>query len=229
MNLIRRLVILVGAPGSGKDALIRAIKDLGTPHAKIVPKHTTREKWNDDSSEMLFPKDPDYNMSACDIVYENYGNQYGIESARIWKGLHEGEFQVVVVSNVDAINRLHDIFGELVLMVYVHSVVDADQYERKEKKQGKEGDYLKRRVADYNRAYNIYLENFLAFDHVLIYSGIKEDAPFGLEEDLYDQIFRLFRAYERGDVNYPCPKPARQRQWNDVRDQFAPDYGGEDF
>ena len=37
------------------------------------------------------------------------------------------------------------------------------------------------------------IDNFLAFDRVFIFSG----AP----EDLYDQIFRVFRAYESGLLN----------------------------
>ncbi len=36
--------------------------------------------------------------------------------------------------------------------------------------------------------FKMFIENFDVFDHVLIYESRKED--------LYDQLFRLFRAYE---------------------------------
>jgi guanylate kinase len=189
-----RLVIIVGTPGSGKDLLIRAIQDLdlSTQHAQIIPKHTSRKRWDDDRREIICPGEKEHNLAACDIKYCNYGDEYGIEAVRIWNALERGVFPVVVVSNVDAINQLHEKFGELVLLVYVHSQVSAEQYRREEEKGRKGTRYIRRRVAEYQRAFDVYLKNLPAFDHVLINSG--------LPDDLYDQIFRLFRAYERGDL-----------------------------
>jgi guanylate kinase len=192
MNPNRHLIIIVGTPGSGKDLLIRAVHDLGTQHAQIIPKHTSRNRWDDDGQEMICVGDKDHNLPACDIRYCNYGDEYGIESAKIWEALSKGVFPVVVVSNIEAIDQLHSLYGELVLLVYVHSQMSAEQYRRSEAKYQKDAGYIERRVAEYRCAFDIYLENILAFDHVLINSS--------LPEDLYDQIFRLFRAYERGDL-----------------------------
>ncbi|MBN1813567.1 MAG: hypothetical protein JXA14_17140 [Anaerolineae bacterium] len=221
MVFLQRLVIVVGAPGSGKDWLIRAVNDLGTQHAEIVPKHTSRKRWPDDGPEMICPGDPGHNLAGCDITYENYGDSYGIESARIWEGLRQGAFQVVVVSKVDAINKLHKMFGELVLLVYVHSETDAEEYRLLETELGKDTEYIARRAAEYLTAFDIYLRNFLAFEHVLIH--------FGLKEDLFDQIFRLFRAYERGDLYYTRSKPLlSERFWIEMMTQNTPHIiGGE--
>jgi ribose 1,5-bisphosphokinase PhnN len=194
MILMQRLVVIVGTPGSGKDQLIRAIHDLGARHAQIVPKHTSRERWDDDGNEMICPGDPDYNLDACEIQYQNYGDRYGIESSKMWEGLSRGVFPVVVVSNIDAINALHQMFGKLMLLVYIHSEMEVDQYRHSEMARGKDTQYIERRVAEYQLAFDIFLENYPAFDHVLINSGSSED--------LFDQIFRLFRAYERGDLFY---------------------------
>lgn len=185
-------VVVVGAPGSGKDLLIRAVNDLGIQHAQIVPKHTSRERRTNDGNEMICPGDPGFNLEACDIIYENYGDRYGIECSRVWEWLRKGVFQVIVVSEIGAINKLHEIFGELMLLIYVHSAMSASDYERTEVAFGEDADYVARRAEGYRKAFDVFLENYLAFDHVLIYA----DAP----EDLYDQIFRLFRAYERGDL-----------------------------
>lgn len=230
MMFLQRLVIVVGAPGSGKDWLIRAINDLGTQHAEIVPKHTSRMRWPDDGPEMICPDDLGHNLSGCDIIYENYGDSYGIESDRIWEGLRRGSFQVVVVSNVDAINDLHARFGELVLLVYVHSETDIEEYRDREKKLKKDleyveyAEYVERRAREYRTAFDIYLRNYLAFEHVLIHSGLKED--------LFDQIFRLFRAYERGDLYYTHAKPLlSERFWREMMTQQNSRYiimGGED-
>jgi guanylate kinase len=195
----RRLVVIVGNPGSGKDLLIRAVHDLGAQHARIIPKHTSRQKRDDDRQEMICPENPEHNLVACDIRYQNYGDEYGIESVKIWEALSDKVFPVVVVSNVEAINQLHNLFGELILLVYVHSQVSAEKYRQDEAEYGKDAGYIERRVAEYRRAFEIYLKNMLAFDHVLINSG--------LPENLYDQIFRLFRAYERGDLPSSPAKP----------------------
>ncbi len=192
--MMQRLVVIVATPGSGKDQLIRAIHDLGARHAQIVPKHTSRERWDNDGSEMICPGDTGCNVDACDIRYKNYGDWYGIESSKIWEGLSKGVFPVVVVSNVDAINALHHMFGKLMLLIYVHSEMDADQYRRQEAERAKDTGYVERRAAEYRQALDIYLENYLAFDHVLINSGFPDD--------FFDQIFRLFRAYERGELFY---------------------------
>ena len=187
-----RLIIVVGNPGSGKDILVRAVYDLGTQHANVVPKHTSRNRIKDDGKEMICSDDPNFALEKCDVVYENYGDRYGIETVKIWKGLKRGIFQVLVVSNVDAINKLRTIFGGLIILVYVHSEIQPDEYQNTESKHGYEQEYIKRRVTEYNKAFRSYLRNFLAFKHVFIYTDS--------DEDLYDQIFRLFRSYEKREL-----------------------------
>ena len=192
MPLNPYLVVVVGAPGSGKDLLIRAVNDLGTQHAQIVPKHTSRQRRQDDGNEMICPGDKNYNIEACDIIYENYGDRYGFECSTIWQGLKRGIFQVIVVSDINTINKLKEKFRDIMISVYVHSETNADEYERTEVAFGEDTNYVKQRSKNYRQAFDIFLKNYLAFDHVFIYTGNPED--------LFDQIFRLFRAYERGYI-----------------------------
>lgn len=184
-----RLFVVVGTPGSGKDLLIRAVRDLGKQHALIVPKHTSRARQHDDGDEMVCPGEPGFDLDRADLVYENYGTRYGIHCNAVWQRLRQGIFQVAVVSNIGAVNRLRQIFGAIVVLVFVHSEISAEDYARLEAA-SKETDYVQARSKDFDMAFRFYLRNFLAFDHVLISSGIPED--------LYDQLFRLFRAYESG-------------------------------
>ena len=126
-----RLINIVGDPGSGKDFVIQATADLGTQHAIIVPKHTSRERRPDDKSEMICCDDDQYDLAGCDLTYENYGTFYGIKTSEVWSGLKKGSFVVSVVTNVDALNRLKKIFGDLFVMVYVHSQSTAEDFEKK--------------------------------------------------------------------------------------------------
>lgn len=211
MKPIQRLIILVGSPGSGKDLLIRAIDDLGAQHAQVIAKHTSRKRWPDDRKEMICSNDFDFDLISCDIKYDNYGDKYGINSTLIWSSLQKGVFPVVVISNAEAINQLHEKFGDLVVLVYVHSEMDANEFRNADENFKKGELYVERRVSEYQQAFDLYLKNFRAFDHVLINCGDPED--------LYDQIFRLFRAYERGDLFFNSTKSTLSKRFWDTVDK----------
>ncbi len=187
-----RLFIIVGnTPNiqstNGKDLIIQAVDSMGCLHASIIPKYTSRAPKDDDGDEMIcschFEKRsdgtalivaPNGKRYIGDIVYERKGNYYGFSSKGIWKGLKCGKFQVVVISDADTINKLREIFGGIVVLVYVHSHNFEGQSSAVEPE------------------FELFSKNFDLFNHVLIY----EDKA----EDLYDQIFRLFRAYEKGMI-----------------------------
>ena len=191
-----KLFIIVGnTPGdqnsaNGKDLIIQAVDSMGALHAEIIPKYTSRGKKSDDGNEMICNctfapnEDGTYDVNAgkekvqCDIVYSRKGNMYGFNSKEIWNGLKRGMFQVVVISEVETINRLREIFGGLVILIYVHS--------HNWEKPTEDGQDDEQKVAE---EFKLYSQNFDVFNHVLIY----EDKA----EDLYDQMFRLFKAYEK--------------------------------
>jgi len=201
----------VGSPASGKDELISAVNTIGKLHAEIVPKHANRDVRVDDGDEMICKErfsqigelelNDQFDLENCDFSYENYGTTYGIKTSAIWDKLQKGVNQVVVVSDREALNQLMGRFGNLAVVVYVYSQVTRSEYHERElaklkKSKGseilsqEEVGYIDRRVAEFDKAWEIYVENFMLFDHVLVYA----DA----QEDLFDQVFRLFKAYERG-------------------------------
>lgn len=207
INYTPKLFIVVGNPASGKDQLIRAVNTLGKLHADIVPKHTDRPQRIDDGNEMIckytfdingnLVRNPNYNMERCNIHYENYKTKYGVDTDNIWEGLSKGVHQVLVVSNIKALNQLKEIFGNLAVIIYIYSEVTKEEYLQQEKRNFKNktsnnklsiDKYLKEREKNFDMAYKLYEENFMLFDHVFIFTD--------REEDLYDQIFRLFRYYE---------------------------------
>lgn len=212
-NKSPKLFLIVGNPASGKDELIEAVHVIGSLHAEIVPKHTDRSWRIGDDDEMIcydLPdfdnpekriENPNYDLENCDISYINYGTTYGIKTSLIWDKLRQGITQVLVVSNKDALNALKATFDDLAIVVYVYAQISSSRYrEIEEKKQldKKRKDpnytidyeYINQRVNDFDQAWKLYEDNFMLFNHVFIYADKKED--------LFDQIFRLFRAYERG-------------------------------
>lgn len=179
---------MVGTPGSGKDLLVQAIEDIGSLHAKVVPKHTSRERQLDDGPEMICPSDPNFDLQGCDIKYTNFTDTYGIKSEELWENLANGVTQVLVVSNVEAINKICSDFGGIVKVIFVNSELDRVEFRKEQTQLGKTEKYISDRVKDYDQAQLMYYQNILEFDHVLIYAGA--------DEDLFDQIFRLFNHYE---------------------------------
>lgn len=129
INYTPKLFIVVGSPDSGKYELIRSINTLGKLHADIVPKYTDRNFRYDDGNEMIckfiindsgeFVINPHYNMNRCNIQYENYNTKYGIDTDDIWNGLKKCVHQVLVVSNINALNQLKRIFGNLAVIIYI--------------------------------------------------------------------------------------------------------------
>lgn len=185
------LYAVVGSPGSGKDLIIRAVNDLGKRHAVIVPKHTDRGTRRDEGNEMFFEGDKKFDLDNCDVTYHNFNNKYGLKSKEIWRNLQKGISQVAVVSNIEAINQLSNIFGNLLILLYVHSETTHKDFESQEKKlNDKDSSYVKNRskAEAYKSAFNLYSKNITKFSHVLIYAGNNED--------LYDQIFRVFDTYK---------------------------------
>lgn len=189
MRAAQRLVVVVGGPGSGKDVLVQGVHDLGGRYAQVVPKHTSRHRRLDDGAEVICCDDESYDLEGCDLVYELHDNRYGLKIDGIWEGLRRGLSQVVVMSEAGAINRLRREFGEMVLLLYIHSNVKPDEFEREVSGFG-DRRFVEQRKRDYALAFELFMSNFGAFRHVLIYSEARED--------LYDQIFRLFRAYDLG-------------------------------
>ena len=176
-RIASRLFIIAGNASSGKDNVISATRELAILHASVVTKYTTRSETAEDGEEIICkylqngeinPKFVEKNVEKnCDICYERNGNKYYIDSSEIWQGMKEGLFQVVSVTEAEAINQLKKRFGNGVVLIYVHSDSSTTPSEL-----------------------DLFVDNFDKFNHVLIY----EDKY----EDLYDQLFRLFRAYEKG-------------------------------
>lgn len=211
-NYTPRVFLIVGSPASGKDELIAAVNTIGKLHAEIVPKHTNRDVRIDDGDEMIcrnkysqtgeLEYNDQFDLDNCDFLYENFGTAYGIKTSTIWDKLQNGVNQVVVVSNREALNQMMGCFGNLTVVVYVYSQITRDEYRERELTKLKnskgnnvelskeEAGYIERRVTEFDKAWNIYVENFMLFNHVLVYA----DA----QEDLFDQVFRLFKAYEKG-------------------------------
>ncbi len=178
-----KILVITGSENSGKDQIMSAMQDLAKNKTIIIKKHTSRNAKPDDGPEMIcaniideekstennivFKPNPNYDLNGCNLKYMRRGNVYGLKTMEIWEGLQKGMFQVISLSNAEAINKLVKMFGDLVVLIYVHSGIPC---------------------SDYDSAFNLYINNAVKYDHVIIFEDKKED--------LYDQVFRILHHYE---------------------------------
>lgn len=183
-----KIYLFTGNPGSGKDDALETIRVQGILHSIIVPKHTTRARKEDDGEEMICPEDNGFNMEECDIQYTNYGSTYGINTEDITQRLKDGISSSIVVSNKGAIEELERKFPEEVVKIYIQGL-SKEEYILQQKDYLEE-EYVRNRIEEYEMADELYYDQWLDFDHVIINNG-----------DLVDlkvQIDTIQRYYEEG-------------------------------
>jgi guanylate kinase len=170
--LRQRLFVVVDPLGSAKEELIAAIDSLGSHQARVIPR---------------------------DAIYTVGDAQECFRASKVLESLQEGVFPVLIVDDVHAVGRLRETFGEFMVLLYVHSEAHAEAYQRSVAHRSGDLASAEQEIVQYREAFDVYLDRFLTFDHVII----DADNPVYL----LDQLFWLFRAYERGDLPRTAPKP----------------------
>lgn len=178
------IFVVVGGKYSGKDEIIRGVYDLGGLHAQIIPKYTSREKQPDDGEEILcnydFIKEPGSGVYKVVTKEKNKRND------------KESKCDIVYNKN----NNYYGIDSSQIwkgLRNHRFQVLVASETEAIDSLKKKFGSlvkliYIHGQDDENSPEFQMFIRNFDVFDHVLIYESRKED--------LYDQLFRLFRAYE---------------------------------
>ncbi|MDR0307298.1 MAG: hypothetical protein LBI42_10745 [Chitinispirillales bacterium] len=129
------------------------------------------------------------------IYYKAHSNQfeYHIDLETIREGLKRNKAQVIVLSDWDSIDKLRQEFGEQVIVVFCHSQIDEVEYRKKAM-----GTATEAKTRKFHQQLNDYVEHFCDYRHVIIYAEKELGlASCGRQEELIDQLFKLFCAYEQ--------------------------------
>jgi guanylate kinase len=190
------LFLIVGASGSGKGTLLRALKDMGDRYVTVISKITTRPPKATDGDELISinpaptaiqKTQKDFEIKY-DIVYGQYKYHYGISTSDILQNFKKGKFQVLIVSNSDAIKKLYQKFEPIIKLIYLYSPIDVEKLEAHQINIGTESpEEIEKRKKGIEEIHKFYITNISRFDHVFL--NIREP------EDMFDQIFRLFKRY----------------------------------
>lgn len=205
------LYIISGNGASGKDELIEATYAMGSLYADVIPKYTSRDQKQDDGPELICKRLLRGGEYSINNEYEEYlklkteepgrfltyvanGNyEYAIDMSQLRDKLEKGRSIVIALSDINTIKKLIDEFNDQVVTVYCNSQISKEEFLRKTSGDAIDlvkGSELEKKLLE-------FIENYLLYRHVIIYAenelGHESDSR---QEELIDQLFRLFRAYE---------------------------------
>lgn len=183
-----KIYVFIGNPGSGKDRALETIRVQSLLHSLIMPKHTTRARKEDDGEEMICPGDELFDLDSCDLTYINYGSTYGINTQELDERLKNGISSSLVVSNAEALKKLKEKFPNELVSIYIHGL-SKEEYMIQQKDHLDEH-YVQERLEKYNQADELYYNQWLDFNHVIIDNNDLTDLKL--------QIDNIMKFYEEG-------------------------------
>jgi guanylate kinase len=166
------VITLTGPSGSGKSTAARALLGLASASFRPVrvPKFVTRAPRGDDEGEAIavsaIPSD-------CDLVYEQYGDRYGLRFATLFEHLQLGQTPIVILNDVRVVEDVRRKLGPAALCVFVFRKAPTESEYESLARQRKVLDTsaMNRRFTKAQAIYRIYIENIHLFDHVIINGG----------------------------------------------------------
>lgn len=126
------------------------------------------------------------------IIYHPGTNEKKLYGFEVKYTKVNGKYHVVVASNYGVFDLLKSALGEEnVVVVYAHSQISASDYQ-----ENSDDSTALEKVKNFNNRLLDYVENIAYYNHVVIYAQSKLKNEKSIEEEeLIDQMFRLFRVY----------------------------------
>src|SRR5438270_8400607 len=113
------VITLTGPSGSGKSTVVNQIKAVGpdfdiTP--RVIDRYTTRPRRIDDGDDLTTVSEI---PRHCDLVYEQYGVRYGLQSQGIFSCLSRGETPIIIVNDVRTVADIRRMSGPLTRTLFL--------------------------------------------------------------------------------------------------------------
>lgn len=199
---MRKLLILFGAPGSGKSEACKQLNYISDGNVIIVKKQTTRPQRVTDGDDVECVESV---SSEYDFRYSQYGYDYGFSSKFIWDAFKQDKSVVVIVNDIRAIKQLNRTFGSLSQNIYLHSNIERDRIRSIAKKRypNKKGSFLTKdidkRIEKIKTIHRKYISNTYLFDNSII-NIYKENNKETLQ-DLRSQLKQIhFKKHEERNI-----------------------------
>ena len=126
---MNHLFILAGPSMIGKTTLLSKIIEAGL--CEGLNKYSSRKKREKGFDDIIHVDDIYDSKYGCDIIYEMYDNLYGVNTNEI-KAKLQNKNQIVIISEVNAINKIIEIFDEnaTVILLFLSGNMPIGEYLR---------------------------------------------------------------------------------------------------
>ena len=173
------VITITGPSGAGKSTMLDYLTGIKIANADfrpmVVPKYSTRKPRGVEGShhEIIHV---DSIPPNCDLVYEQYGDRYGVELGSIFDLLKKGVSPIIILNDIRAVEDVRNSWKELVRSVFIfRRSPSLKNYEKlaKERRVDVDEEDPEVRFRKAMALYRIYIENIHIFHHVVINSGTK--------------------------------------------------------
>ena len=179
------VITITGPSRAGKSTVVQYFEKFTSESFKpqLVRKYTTRP-----------PREHDKDCIAggipaeCDLVYEQYGERYGLKLQNLIDHLAREKSPIVILNDVRAVEDIRTTFREHVRSIFIfrHDPSSEDYRQELKEKRGSEAGQVRFEKA--STIYRIYIENIQLFDHVIINNGTIDE--------LETQVRQIVRSLE---------------------------------
>ena len=170
MYPIHSKYVVHGSSGSGKSALIELLEE-SSYNVSVHRKDSTREHRPNESPEgtldLRFLDQATFEKNRkrgkYDIVYEKYGNLYGIRKDQLTEAFENKESHFLIIRDISAIRQFKYTYPDA-KAIYIH----ADPKSIPERLRERDGMSPKKRQERTREEYDEYKHNNTLFDHVVL-------------------------------------------------------------
>ena len=159
-----------GSSGSGKSTLIETVQKVA-PNITVHRKDTTRQPREteslDGTLDLRFLDRTEFDKNTekgeYDVVYEKYGNLYGIRKDQLNKAFENKEIHYAIIRDISAVQQFKYMYQD-VRALYIHANPENIPDHLKER----EGINFEERLRRTQMEYKEFIENNTLFDHIIL-------------------------------------------------------------
>lgn len=167
-----KIITLTGPSGCGKSTVVNELLKINTDLfiPTLISKFTTRKSRIDDGDEIKCVAEIPNN---CDMLYEQYGDRYGLSSNLLYNSLSCGKSPIIILNDIRIIDDLKSSFGEMTCSLFVfREGPNLENFKELSQSRGiNDESTIEKRFRKAQSIIRIYIENIHLFDHVLLNSG----------------------------------------------------------
>lgn len=128
-------------------------------------------------SDLAFERFVAFNQIGCDLVYEQYGQRYGIKLSDLYEYIRQGISPVIILNDVRAIEDIKTLLGKQCVSLFVfRDVPNLERFEKEGKIRQDSEKTIQTRYEKATAIYRIYIENISLFDRMILNVRNGEDS-----------------------------------------------------